>query len=134
KNKRISQVVWIGGLLSIYRRIKISGGCPLLAQSRYELLHRTCPLLGVKRTSFIAAHMSAYDPKRTQNTQTTAPRPESALQKSHERPHSATLQGLEFHFPTGTPPGARAPIPHACALGAAAIAGPGGVRPERPIR
>jgi hypothetical protein len=24
--------------------------CPLLAQSRHELVHRTCPLLGVKRT------------------------------------------------------------------------------------
>ena len=25
--------------------------CPLLAQSRHELVHRTCPLLRVKRTS-----------------------------------------------------------------------------------
>jgi hypothetical protein len=24
--------------------------CPLLAQSRHGLVHRTCPLLGVKRT------------------------------------------------------------------------------------
>ena len=29
------------------------------------LLHRTCPLLGVKRTSLFVAHMSACDPKRT---------------------------------------------------------------------
>ena len=39
--------------------------CPLLTQSRHRLLHRTCPLSGVKRTSAIAAHMSAFDPKRT---------------------------------------------------------------------
>ena len=30
----------------------------------YEL-HRTCPLLGVKRTCLFALHMSAIDPKRT---------------------------------------------------------------------
>ena len=28
-------------------------------------LHRTCPLLGVKRTWPFAMHMSAFDPKRT---------------------------------------------------------------------
>jgi hypothetical protein len=28
-------------------------------------LSHTCPLLGVKQTRLIAAHMSAYDPKRT---------------------------------------------------------------------
>ena len=39
--------------------------CPLLAQSRHELLHRTCPLLGVKRTWLFAPRMSASDPKRT---------------------------------------------------------------------
>ena len=26
--------------------------CPLLAQSRHQLVHRTCPLSGVKRTTF----------------------------------------------------------------------------------
>ena len=39
--------------------------CPLLAQSGHAELHRTCPLLGAKRTSLVALHMSAYDPKRT---------------------------------------------------------------------
>ena len=29
--------------------------CPLLAQSGHSALHRTCPLLGVKRTCFCAA-------------------------------------------------------------------------------
>jgi hypothetical protein len=39
--------------------------CPLLAQSGHELMHRTCPLSGVKRTCPFALHMSANDPKRT---------------------------------------------------------------------
>src|SRR4029453_6160836 len=57
--------------------------CPLLAQSKHDLVPRQCPLsgekadmtfcgsplsrslLGMKRTSLIAAHMSASDPKRT---------------------------------------------------------------------
>src|SRR5262245_34898511 len=39
--------------------------CPLLAQSGHGLLHCTCPLSGVKRTSLFATHMSAFDPKRT---------------------------------------------------------------------
>jgi hypothetical protein len=52
--------------------------CPLLAQSRHGLLHRTClllgafcenplswSLLGAKRTCPFALHMSANDPKRT---------------------------------------------------------------------
>src|SRR5262252_6733968 len=30
---------------------KRAAQCPLLAQSRHELVHRTCPLSGVKRTS-----------------------------------------------------------------------------------
>ena len=38
---------------------------PLLAQSGHRLLHCTCPLSGVKRTSTCAPHMSAFDPKRT---------------------------------------------------------------------
>ena len=56
--------------------------CPLLAQSRHGLAHRTCPLLGVKRTwpfaesplsrsllgakrtCLFALHMSAYDQSR----------------------------------------------------------------------
>jgi hypothetical protein len=37
--------------------------CPLLAQSGHRLVHRTCPLLGVKRTSACALQMS--DPKPT---------------------------------------------------------------------
>jgi hypothetical protein len=41
------------------------GECPLLAQSGHSPLHRTCPLLGVKRTCRVALHMSAFDPKRT---------------------------------------------------------------------
>jgi hypothetical protein len=28
-------------------------GCPLLAQSRHGLVHRTCPLSGVKRHDFL---------------------------------------------------------------------------------
>src|SRR5262245_10512629 len=39
--------------------------CPLLAQSRHGLVHRTCPLSGVKRTWRFVLRMSAYDPKRT---------------------------------------------------------------------
>src|SRR5262249_15041415 len=39
--------------------------CPLLAQSRHEIVHRTCLLSGAKRTSLIAPQMSASDPKRT---------------------------------------------------------------------
>ena len=38
---------------------------PLLAQSGHRLVHRTCPLSGVKQTCLFALHMSAYDPKRT---------------------------------------------------------------------
>ena len=34
--------------------------CPLLAQSGHAELHCTCPLLGVKRTSLVAPHMSAF--------------------------------------------------------------------------
>ena len=44
---------------------RISGQCPLLAQSGHRLVHCTCPLLGVKRTWPFALQMSAYDPKRT---------------------------------------------------------------------
>jgi hypothetical protein len=36
-----------------------------LAQSGHPSLHRTCPLLGVKRTWRLHYEMSAYDPKRT---------------------------------------------------------------------
>ena len=39
--------------------------CPLLAQSGHRLVHRTCPLLGVKRTCFGRHEMPAYDPVRT---------------------------------------------------------------------
>src|SRR6516164_10431795 len=38
---------------------------PLLAQSGHKLVHCTCPLSGVKRTSLFAAQMSAFDQKRT---------------------------------------------------------------------
>ena len=38
---------------------------PLLAQSGHPSLHRTCPLLGEKRTCDFALQMSAFDPKRT---------------------------------------------------------------------
>jgi hypothetical protein len=31
-----------------------------LAQSRHELVHRTCPLSGVKQTSLFATHLSAF--------------------------------------------------------------------------
>ena len=44
---------------------RISGRCPLLAQSGHAELHRTCPLSGVKRTCPFALQMSAFDPKRT---------------------------------------------------------------------
>ena len=39
--------------------------CPLLAQSGHLVLHRTCPLSGVKRTSRGPVTKSAFDPKRT---------------------------------------------------------------------
>ena len=35
-----------------------------MAQSGHELVHCTCPLLGVKRTCLFALQMSAFDPKR----------------------------------------------------------------------
>ena len=38
--------------------------CPLLALSGHALVHRTCPLLGVKRTWFSRRKMSAYDLRR----------------------------------------------------------------------
>ena len=47
------------------RYVDCGAECPLLAQSGHELVHRTCPLSGVERTSLFALHMSAYDPKRT---------------------------------------------------------------------
>jgi hypothetical protein len=40
----------------------VAAACPLLAHSRHRLLHRTCPLLGVKRTLVRALHLSAFDP------------------------------------------------------------------------
>jgi hypothetical protein len=43
----------------------IFGWCQLLAQSRHSDCRNECPLLRVKRTSQIAAAMSAYDPNRT---------------------------------------------------------------------
>ena len=39
--------------------------CPLLAHSGHGFVRCQCPLLGVKRTSPNALHMSAFDPKRT---------------------------------------------------------------------
>jgi hypothetical protein len=36
--------------------------CPLLAHSGHPLVHRTCPLLGVKQTCRFATQMSAFDP------------------------------------------------------------------------
>ena len=39
--------------------------CPLLALSGHGSMHRTCPLMGVKRTWAGAVQMSAFDPKRT---------------------------------------------------------------------
>jgi hypothetical protein len=36
-----------------------------LAQSRHALVHRTCPLLGVKRTSRLSGVMSTFDPELT---------------------------------------------------------------------
>ena len=39
--------------------------CPLTALSGHRLVRRTCPLLGVKRTSQLHCEMSANDPKRT---------------------------------------------------------------------
>ena len=44
---------------------RASSECPLLALSGHSCLHRTCPLLGAKRTCLFALHVSAYDPKRT---------------------------------------------------------------------
>jgi hypothetical protein len=55
-------------LTSVSASAQTSGAgalCPLLAQSGHPQLHRTCPLLGVKRTCLFALHMSAFDPKRT---------------------------------------------------------------------
>src|SRR5262249_36930390 len=44
---------------------RINLECPLLALSRHSLPPCTCPLSGVKRTSFELSEMSANDPKRT---------------------------------------------------------------------
>src|SRR5262245_8851984 len=35
--------------------------CPLLAQSRHEQLHRTCPLSGVKRTSRLSGVKRTFE-------------------------------------------------------------------------
>ena len=48
-----------------------------MAQSRHRLVHRTCLLLGVKRTWRFASQMSAFDPKRT----TVAPSTDSQRTK-----------------------------------------------------
>src|SRR5262249_14472949 len=39
--------------------------CPLMAQSGHSSTEFQCPLLGVKRTSYGRAPMSAFDPKGT---------------------------------------------------------------------
>src|SRR5262249_29540537 len=39
--------------------------CPPLAQSGHSIMSHLMSLSGVKQTSPVAAHMSAYDPKRT---------------------------------------------------------------------
>jgi hypothetical protein len=52
-----------------YRRTR----CLLLAQSGHPCLHRTRPLLGVKRTYRFALQMSANDPKRTSTDVTRNP-------------------------------------------------------------
>ena len=44
---------------------RASSECLLLAHSGHKVMHRTCPLLDVKRTSPSAMHRSAFDPKRT---------------------------------------------------------------------
>ena len=36
-----------------------------MALSGHELVQRTCPLLGAKRTYVFASQISAFDPKRT---------------------------------------------------------------------
>ena len=60
-----------GWLVALYmsrfrgQRGRVHCMSPLLAQSGHAILHRTCPLSGVKRTWLIGAHMSACDPKRT---------------------------------------------------------------------
>ena len=36
--------------------------CLLLALSGHRLVHRKCPLSGVKQTCLFALHMSAFDP------------------------------------------------------------------------
>src|SRR5262245_34890542 len=45
--------------------IELAAQCPLLALGRHPWLHRTCPLLGVKRTLIRETTTSANDPKRT---------------------------------------------------------------------
>jgi hypothetical protein len=44
----VASMSTFGGKTDIHRTRR---SCPLLAHSRHEPLHRTCPLLGVKRTS-----------------------------------------------------------------------------------
>ena len=58
----ISQTFW--RIRGISRVLRVPSP-PLLAQSGHGLVRCTCPLLGVKQTSFFALQMSAYDPKRT---------------------------------------------------------------------
>src|SRR5262245_9485711 len=67
--------------------------CPLLAQSGHRLVHRTCPLLGVKRTWLVGCKMSAFDPKRTsmvrltpfQGYRVAADKRRSVIASFHER-------------------------------------------------
>src|SRR5262245_28390299 len=47
-------------LIARWRSDRIKCGCPLLAQSGHALVHRKCPLMGVKRTSRLHCEMSAF--------------------------------------------------------------------------
>jgi hypothetical protein len=70
--------------------------CPLLAQSGHGPVHRTCPLLRVKRTSLPHRKMSAFDPKRTSASKNTEPKatPNDLLEPSLARAMIGSLQRL----------------------------------------
>jgi len=45
----------------------MSGAMSAFGTSRHPPVHRTCPFLGVKRTSGFTLHMYAIDPKRVRS-------------------------------------------------------------------
>jgi hypothetical protein len=71
--------------------------CPLLALSGHQLVHCTCPLLGVKRTWGLHCGMSASDPKGTSPTKLIgAMMPSSKYPKARSMAFGKAALALKF--------------------------------------